>query len=197
MPSAQRSITINRPINEVFAYVADGENGPKWRSGKIEVKHEAGEGVGAVYRADRARSSRAARQGGLRGDGLPVTEANGFQGDRRPRPPDWVLRPLVARRRQDQVDLFTRREGRAGQARSDDGPNGPEVDGRRDGLARQAQEGARGGATGKRGWRRRPSRLPRASRLRRPPSPHQSRRPNPPHGERRRNRVGAGAPKAK
>lgn len=50
MPSAQRSITINRPIDEVFAYVADGENGPKWRSGKIEVKHESGEGVGAVYR---------------------------------------------------------------------------------------------------------------------------------------------------
>lgn len=50
MPSAQRSITINRPINEVFAYIADGENGPKWRSDKIEIKHESGEGVGAVYR---------------------------------------------------------------------------------------------------------------------------------------------------
>ena len=50
MPSAQRSITINRPIDEVFAYVADGENGPKWRSDKIEIKHESGEGVGAVYR---------------------------------------------------------------------------------------------------------------------------------------------------
>jgi len=50
MPSAQRSITINRPISEVFAYVADGENGPKWRSGKIEVKHASGEGVGAIYK---------------------------------------------------------------------------------------------------------------------------------------------------
>jgi uncharacterized membrane protein len=50
MPSAQRSITINRPINEVFAYIADGENGPKWRSDKIQIKHESGEGVGAVYR---------------------------------------------------------------------------------------------------------------------------------------------------
>jgi uncharacterized membrane protein len=50
MPSAQRSITINRPIDEVFAYVADGENGPKWRSDKIEVKHDSGEGVGAVYK---------------------------------------------------------------------------------------------------------------------------------------------------
>jgi uncharacterized membrane protein len=50
MPSAQRSITINRPINDVFAYVADGENGPKWRSDKIEIKHESGTGVGAIYR---------------------------------------------------------------------------------------------------------------------------------------------------
>jgi uncharacterized protein YndB with AHSA1/START domain len=50
MPSAQRSVTINRPIEEVFAYVADGENGPKWRSGKIEIKHESGEGIGAIYR---------------------------------------------------------------------------------------------------------------------------------------------------
>jgi len=50
MPAAQRSITINRPINDVFDYVADGENGPKWRSDKIEVKHESGTGVGAIYR---------------------------------------------------------------------------------------------------------------------------------------------------
>jgi uncharacterized membrane protein len=50
MPSAQRSITINRPIDEVFAFISDGENGPKWRSDKIEVRHESGSGVGAVYR---------------------------------------------------------------------------------------------------------------------------------------------------
>jgi uncharacterized membrane protein len=50
MPSAQRSITINRPIEEVFAFLSDGENGPRWRSDKIDVKHESGSGVGAVYR---------------------------------------------------------------------------------------------------------------------------------------------------
>jgi len=50
MPSAQRSITINRPINDVFTYVSDGENAPKWRSDKIEIKHESGDGVGAIYR---------------------------------------------------------------------------------------------------------------------------------------------------
>lgn len=50
MPSAQRSITINRRIDEVFAFISDGENGPKWRSDKIDVKHDSGAGVGAVYR---------------------------------------------------------------------------------------------------------------------------------------------------
>jgi len=50
MPSAERSITINRPINEVFAYIADGENSPEWRSSKIEIRHESGDGVGAIYR---------------------------------------------------------------------------------------------------------------------------------------------------
>lgn len=50
MPSAQRSITIARPPADVFAYVADGENGPKWRSAHIEIKHESGEGAGAIYR---------------------------------------------------------------------------------------------------------------------------------------------------
>ena len=50
MPSAQRSITINRPIADVFAFIADGENGPRWRSDKVEVTHESGEGVGAIFR---------------------------------------------------------------------------------------------------------------------------------------------------
>jgi uncharacterized protein YndB with AHSA1/START domain len=48
--SASRSITINRPIADVFAFVADGENGPKWRSGHIDIRHESGSGAGAVYR---------------------------------------------------------------------------------------------------------------------------------------------------
>jgi uncharacterized protein YndB with AHSA1/START domain len=50
MPSAKRSITINRPIEDVFAYVAKGENGLKWRSGVLDLKHDSGEGVGATYR---------------------------------------------------------------------------------------------------------------------------------------------------
>ena len=50
MPSASRTITINRPIADVFAFVAEGENGPKWRSAHIDIRHESGQSVGAIYR---------------------------------------------------------------------------------------------------------------------------------------------------
>ena len=50
MPSAERSVTINRPAADVFAFVADGANAPQWRSGVVDIKLESGEGAGAVYR---------------------------------------------------------------------------------------------------------------------------------------------------
>jgi uncharacterized membrane protein len=50
MPSASNTITIERPAADVFAFVADGLNGPKWRPGILDIGHASGEGVGAVYR---------------------------------------------------------------------------------------------------------------------------------------------------
>jgi uncharacterized membrane protein len=50
MPSAERSVSINRPAADVFAFVADGTNAPEWRSGVVDIKRESGEGVGTVYR---------------------------------------------------------------------------------------------------------------------------------------------------
>jgi uncharacterized protein YndB with AHSA1/START domain len=50
MPSASNTVTINRPIADVFSYVADGLNGPKWRSGIVDIAHASGEGLGATYR---------------------------------------------------------------------------------------------------------------------------------------------------
>jgi uncharacterized protein YndB with AHSA1/START domain len=50
MPSASRTITIKRPPGDVFAYVANGLNGPSWRSGVLDVSLVSGDGVGAVYR---------------------------------------------------------------------------------------------------------------------------------------------------
>ena len=50
MPSAQHSVTIQRPVGDVFAFVADGLNGPKWRPGILDIAHMSGEGVGATYK---------------------------------------------------------------------------------------------------------------------------------------------------
>jgi uncharacterized membrane protein len=50
MPSAQHSISIRRPVGEVFAFVADGENAMRWRPGVLDVSHQSGEGLGAIYR---------------------------------------------------------------------------------------------------------------------------------------------------
>ena len=49
MPNAKQSVTIGRPVDAVFAFVADGEKGPQWRSGHIDVKRISGEGVGTRY----------------------------------------------------------------------------------------------------------------------------------------------------
>jgi hypothetical protein len=49
MVQAQRTVTVARPIAEVFAFLADGLNEPKWRPEVITIRHVSGSGVGAVY----------------------------------------------------------------------------------------------------------------------------------------------------
>ena len=51
MPSAKNSVTIARPAADVFAFLADGENEPTWRSGVKEIHREGGApAVGTIYR---------------------------------------------------------------------------------------------------------------------------------------------------
>jgi uncharacterized membrane protein len=50
MPEAQHRVTIRRPASDVFGFVADGLNGPKWRSGILDIAHVSGSGVGATYK---------------------------------------------------------------------------------------------------------------------------------------------------
>ena len=50
MPSAERDVTIARPVTEVFAFVADGLNAPKWRPGVLDISLVSGSGLGAVYK---------------------------------------------------------------------------------------------------------------------------------------------------
>ena len=49
MAQASYSVTINRPIEDVFAFIADGERCPEWRPGVIDLKRISGEGVGTKY----------------------------------------------------------------------------------------------------------------------------------------------------
>jgi uncharacterized membrane protein len=49
MAQASSSVVIARPIGQVFAYLADGEHCPEWRSGVLDIKRVSGEGVGERY----------------------------------------------------------------------------------------------------------------------------------------------------
>ena len=46
MPSAARSIVINRPVSVVFAYFTDHDNDPNWRPVVKEIRAEGPPGVG-------------------------------------------------------------------------------------------------------------------------------------------------------
>ena len=50
MPSTQHSVSVNRPVGDVFAFVADGENAMRWRPAVLDVARQSGEGLGAIYR---------------------------------------------------------------------------------------------------------------------------------------------------
>ncbi len=49
MPSAKNSIVIDRPITQVFAFVADGEKCTQWRPGVVAIKRVSGDGLGTKY----------------------------------------------------------------------------------------------------------------------------------------------------
>jgi uncharacterized protein YndB with AHSA1/START domain len=49
MAHAQQTVLVNRPIGEVFAFLADGMNEPLWRPGVTNVGHVSGSGVGAQF----------------------------------------------------------------------------------------------------------------------------------------------------
>jgi uncharacterized protein YndB with AHSA1/START domain len=50
MPAASHQVTIRCPASAVFAFLVDGTNGPRWRSGILDIALVSGSGVGATYR---------------------------------------------------------------------------------------------------------------------------------------------------
>jgi uncharacterized protein YndB with AHSA1/START domain len=55
MVTNEKIITINRPVEEVFAYVGDAGNGPKWQSALVEASRmtEGPLGVGTKFKGVR------------------------------------------------------------------------------------------------------------------------------------------------
>jgi uncharacterized membrane protein len=49
MAHAEHTVTVQRPIDEVFAFLADALNEPKWRPEVITIRLVSGTGLGAVY----------------------------------------------------------------------------------------------------------------------------------------------------
>jgi uncharacterized protein YndB with AHSA1/START domain len=49
MAHATHTVTVAQPIDQVFAFLADGTNNPKWRPGVTTIKHVSGDGVGALW----------------------------------------------------------------------------------------------------------------------------------------------------
>jgi uncharacterized protein YndB with AHSA1/START domain len=51
MAHAQHTVSIDRPIAEVFAFLADGSHNPEWRDGVLEIERTSPvDGLGASYR---------------------------------------------------------------------------------------------------------------------------------------------------
>jgi uncharacterized protein YndB with AHSA1/START domain len=55
MATLELSIVINRPVEEVFAFLSNPENGPKWSSGSgdVQITSAGPIGVGTTYRTVR------------------------------------------------------------------------------------------------------------------------------------------------
>jgi len=51
MPQASYSVTINRPVADVFEFVSDGEQARRWRPGVLDITRAGGasSGVGTRY----------------------------------------------------------------------------------------------------------------------------------------------------
>jgi uncharacterized protein YndB with AHSA1/START domain len=46
MQQAERTVTIQKPVADVFAFVANHDNDAQWRPGVVEMRKSSGEGVG-------------------------------------------------------------------------------------------------------------------------------------------------------
>ena len=85
MAHANNSVTVARPIEEVFDFLADGTNNTRWRPSVIEIARSGGpDGVGATYKQGLKRPWQAAHRRRLSCDHVRRAPGAGLPGDRRP-----------------------------------------------------------------------------------------------------------------
>jgi uncharacterized protein YndB with AHSA1/START domain len=99
MIDVARSITINRPVAEVFAYVSDASNEPAWHTDVLEARQtsEGPIGIGTTFLI-RVKPSMGVSEG--------VTEVIGFDPNRR-----QVIRGEMGSMRPTITDLFEPADG--------------------------------------------------------------------------------------
>lgn len=49
MAHAEQSVSVPRPARDVFAFLADGTNNPRWRPEVTAIEHVSGAGVGTQW----------------------------------------------------------------------------------------------------------------------------------------------------
>ena len=96
MPEARHQVTIQRPAGEVFAFIADGLNGTKWRYG-ISTSPHLREPGRRDLQAGREGTGRPPGRRRLPGHRLRAGSPPRVRGDRRPGPPDRRVRPRGGR----------------------------------------------------------------------------------------------------
>jgi uncharacterized protein YndB with AHSA1/START domain len=50
MPHAEAEVTIARSPEDVFDFLAAGQNNPLWRPGVVDISHVSGDALGALWR---------------------------------------------------------------------------------------------------------------------------------------------------
>jgi len=52
MAHAENSVTVNRSAADVFNFLLDGANNPRWRPGVLDIRHDTASpaGLGAIYK---------------------------------------------------------------------------------------------------------------------------------------------------
>jgi hypothetical protein len=68
MAHAEHTVNVQKPIAEVFAFLVDGLNDPKWRPTVTSITHVSGSGVGATQ-SNYENASRDPKCGGEAAEG--------------------------------------------------------------------------------------------------------------------------------